>query len=38
MENTLNSLKVGLKEHKGKTKYMINHVDSEDILTDQDKN
>ena len=26
------SLKVGLKIHKGKTKYMTNHADSEDIL------
>ena len=31
------SLKVGLKIHKGKTKYTINHADSEDILTDQQK-
>ena len=31
------SLKVGLKIHKGKTKYMTNHADSEDILTDQQK-
>ena len=32
--NNLNSesLKVGLKIHKGKTKYMTNHADSEDIL------
>ena len=37
--NSLNSenLKVGLKIHKGKTKYMTNHADSEDILTDQQK-
>ena len=37
--NNLNSesLKVGLKIHKGKTKYMTNHVDSEDILIDQQK-
>ena len=35
--NNLNSesLKVGLKIHKGKTKYMTNHADSEDILIDQ---
>ena len=34
--NSLNSesLKVGLKIHKGKTKYMTNHTDSEDILID----
>ena len=33
--NNLNSesLKVGLKIHKGKTKYMTKHADSEDILT-----
>ena len=36
MENYLNSLnseslKVGLKIHKGKTKNMTNHADSEDI-------
>ena len=38
--NSLNSeiLKVGLKINKGKTKYMTNHADSEDILTDQEKN
>ena len=38
--NNLNSesLKVGLKIHKGKTKYMTNHVGSEDILIDQQKN
>ena len=32
--NNLNSesLKVGLKIHEGKTKYMTNHADSEDIL------
>ena len=37
--NSLNSesLKVGLKVHKGKTKYMTNHADSEDILIDQQK-
>ena len=37
--NNLNSesLKVGLKIHKGKTKYMTNQVDSEDILIDQPK-
>ena len=35
--NNLNSesLKVGFKIHKGKTKYMTNHADSEDILIDQ---
>ena len=32
------SLKVGLKIHKEKTKYMTNHADSEDILIDQQKN
>ena len=42
MEKHLNninseSLKVGLKIHKGKTKYMTNHADSEDILTEQQK-
>ena len=31
------SLKVGLKMHKGKAKYMTNHADSEDILKDQQK-
>ena len=31
------SLKVGLKIHKGKTKYTTNHADSEDILIDQQK-
>ena len=38
--NSLNSesLKVGTKIHKGKTKYMTNHADSEDILIDQEKN
>ena len=38
--NSLNSesLKVGLNIHKGKTKYMTNHADSEDILLDQEKN
>ena len=37
--NSLNSesLKVGLKIHKGKTKYMTNHGDSEDLLIDQQK-
>ena len=37
--NNLNSesLKFGLKIHKGKTKYMTNHADSENILTDQQK-
>ena len=30
------NLKVGLKIHKGKTKYMTNHSDSENILIDQD--
>ena len=37
--NNLNSesLKVGLKIHKRKTKYMTNHADSEDILIDQQK-
>ena len=37
--NNLNSesLKVGLKIHKGKTKYMTNHADSKDILIDQQK-
>ena len=37
--NNLNSesLKVGLKIHKGKTKYMTNHADNEDILIDQQK-
>ena len=35
--NNLNSesLKIDLKIHKGKTKYMTNHADSEDILIDQ---
>ena len=38
-EKTLNSLnsenlKVGLKIHKGKTKYMTIYADREDILTD----
>ena len=37
-EKHLNSLKAGLKIHKGNTKYMTNHADSEDILTDQEKN
>ena len=31
------SLKVDLKIYKGKTKYMTNYADSEDILTDQQK-
>ena len=31
------SLKVGLKIHKGKTKYVTNHADSEDVLTDHQK-
>ena len=37
--NNLNpeSLKVGLKIHKGKTKYMTNHADSKDIQIDQQK-
>ena len=37
--NNLNSesLKVGLNIHKGKTKYMINHADNEDILINQEK-
>ena len=37
--NSLNSesLKVGLKVHKGKTKFATNHADSEDKLTDQEK-
>ena len=37
--NNLNSesLKVGLKIHKGKTKYMRNHADSKDIQIDQQK-
>ena len=37
--NNLNSesLKVGLKIHKGKTKYMTNHADNKDILIDQQK-
>ena len=35
--NNLNSesMKVGLKIHKGKTKYMTNYADSEDILIGQ---
>ena len=42
MEKHLNSLysenlKVGLKIHKGKTKYTTKYADSEDILNDQDK-
>ena len=42
MEKHLNnlyseSLKLGLKIRKGKTKYMTNHADSEDILIDQKK-
>ena len=37
--NKLNSenLKVGLKIHEGKTKYMTSHADTEDILIDQQK-
>ena len=37
--NNLNSesLKAGFKIHKGKTKYMTNHADSEDILIGQQK-
>ena len=35
---SLESPKVGLKIHKGKTKHMTNHADSEDILIDQQKN
>ena len=37
--NNLNSesMKVGLKIHKGKTKYMTNYVDNEDILIGQQK-
>ena len=37
--NNLNSqsMKVGLKIHKGKTKYMTNYADSEDILIGQQK-
>ena len=37
--NSLNSesLKVVLKMHQGKTKYMTNHADSEDILMDRQK-
>ena len=37
--NNLNSesMKVGLKIHKGKTKYMTNDADSEDILIGQQK-
>ena len=36
--NNLNSegLKVGIIIHKGKTEYMTNHADSEDILNDQE--
>ena len=42
MEKHLNSrnsesLKVGLKIHKGKTTYLTNHADSEEILIDQQK-
>ena len=38
--NSLNSesLHVGLKVHKGKTKYMTNHADSEDKLNRSAKN
>ena len=32
------SLKAGLKIHKGKTKYVTNHAGSEDILIDQENN
>ena len=37
--NSLNSesLKVALQIHKGKTKYMTNHADNEDMLIDQEK-
>ena len=37
--NSLNSesLKVGLRTHKGESKYMTNHADNEDILADQGK-
>ena len=37
--NSLNSesLKVGLKIHKGKIMYMTNHANSEDVLIDQQK-
>ena len=37
--NSLNSesMKVGLKIHKGQTKYMTNHADSEEILVDSKK-
>ena len=37
--NNLNSesMKVDLKIHKGKTKYMTSHADSKDILIDQQK-
>ena len=37
--NNLNSesMKVGLRIHKGKTKYMTNYADSEDILIGQQK-
>ena len=37
--NNLNSesMKVGLKIHKGKTKYMTNYADNEDILIGQQK-
>ena len=37
--NNLNSesMKVGLKIHKGKTKYITNHANSEGILIDQQK-
>ena len=36
-QSTHKCLKVGLKIHKGKTKYMTNYADSEYILTDRDK-
>ena len=37
--NSLNSesLKAGLNIHKGKTKYMTNYADNEEILIDQQK-
>ena len=31
------SLEVGFKIHKGKTKYMTNHADSEEMLIDEQK-
>ena len=36
-QSELKSLKVGLKRHQGKTKYMTNQADSEDILIDRQK-